>query len=74
MVLSAVVNNESGTSQGFGFIRFLDSDERDRSIAELDGLTVVGAKPVTMRIAETPPPQSRWTLHGIVHTLWCANV
>lgn len=66
MVLSAVVNNESGTSQGFGFIGFLDSDERDRSIAELDGLTAVGTKPVTMQIAETPQPQNRWALRDIV--------
>ena len=64
----AVVNNDSGTSQGFGFIKFLDVDERDRSIAELDGLTFVGTKPVTMQIAETPQPQSRWARH----VLWCA--
>ena len=56
---SAVVSNEDGSSQGFGFVRFLDADERDRSIAELDGLTIVGTKPVTMRTSEPPQPQSR---------------
>lgn len=60
------MSDVSGSSQGFGYVQFLDADERDRSIAELDGLTIVGTKPVTMQTAEPPEAKSRLVLYSSV--------
>ena len=57
--VSAVVRDDNGSSLGFGYVTFLDADERDQSMAELDGLTIVGTKPVSLQTTESPDSQSR---------------
>jgi RNA recognition motif-containing protein len=46
--LFAVVEDENGVSRGYGFVKFSDMEERDRCVAEIDGM-MFGLKPISVR-------------------------
>ena len=50
----AVVEDEDGGSKGYGFVRFMDEQERDMCLVEMDGAMGLGRKPLTIKPALTP--------------------
>ena len=49
-----VVEDEDGSSKGYGFVRFMDEYERDICLSEMDGAMGLGRKPLTIKPALTP--------------------
>ena len=55
MLLSiTVVEDEEGVSKGYGFVRFMDEGERDRSLSEMSGAVGLGKKPLIIKPALAP--------------------
>lgn len=52
-----MIEDETGTSKGYGFVRFCDQSERDRSLTELDNTLGLGSKAIKIREALPPKPQ-----------------
>ena len=52
-LLYAVVQDENGASCGYGLVKFCDLEERDRCIAEIDGM-MFGSKPISVRPGSLP--------------------
>ena len=55
--INIVIEDETGTSKGYGFVRFCDQSERDRSLTELDNTLGLGSKAIKIREALPPKPQ-----------------
>ena len=49
-----MVEDEEGASKGYGFIRFMDEQERDLCLVEMDGAMGLGRKPLTIKPALAP--------------------
>ena len=45
--LRKVIEDEEGVSKGYGFVRFLDEEERSQCYSELDGCRGLGRKAIT---------------------------
>lgn len=57
MYVYAVIEDEEGISKGYGFVRFMDEAERNRSYLELDGAVGLGRKAITIKPALAPKPK-----------------
>ena len=55
-LIFVVVEDENGVSKGYGFVRFCDQIERDRSLTEMDNTLGLGSKPIKIREAQPPKP------------------
>ena len=51
---SVVIEDDEGVSKGYGFVRFTDEEERNRSYSELDGAMGLGRKAITIKPALAP--------------------
>jgi hypothetical protein len=67
-----VVEDEEGASKGYGFIRFMDEQERDLCLVEMDGAMGLGRKPLTIKPALAPrtrvpamPVSDGASVHGV---------
>ena len=52
--LPKVIEDEEGVSKGYGFVRFLDEEERSQCYSELDGCRGLGRKAITIKPALAP--------------------
>ena len=52
--LPIVIEDEEGISKGYGFVRFLDEEERSQCYSELDGCRGLGRKAITIKPALAP--------------------
>lgn len=49
-----VIEDDEGVSKGYGFVRFIDEEERNRSYSELDRAVGLGRKAITIKPALAP--------------------
>lgn len=49
-----MIEDEEGISKGYGFVRFTDENERDRSLTEMSGALGLSKKPLTIKPALAP--------------------
>ena len=49
-----MIDDDEGISKGYGFVRFTDESERERSLTEMSGALGLGRKPLIIKLALAP--------------------